>query len=188
LKKINSLNNVLNNKKEENVKIRIHGIQDGKHQIELKENVKNIPYFFPEFIDEVRVSGFLTKSKNRFNFVGTAKCDAKLICDISSEEFVEEISADIHINFVADTTLFYIQKNSSKENEEIVVHEDDEYFDISTEVKDVLAVSIPMKRISPKYRGKTFAEIYPQFSNKIENKNKEIADERWAALKNINLN
>jgi len=168
------------------MKIRIHGIQDGKHQIELKENVKNIPCFFPEYIDEVQVSGFLTKSKNRFNFVGTAKCNAKLICDISVEEFIEEISVDVHINFIADTTLFYFQKNSSKEIEEIVVHEDDEYFDLSDEVKDILAVSIPMKRISPQYKGKTFAEICPQFSN--ENKDKEVADERWQALKNINLN
>ena len=43
-----------------------------------------------------------------------------------------------------------------------------------------------MKRISPQYKGKTFAEICPQFSN--ENKDKEVADERWQALKNINLN
>jgi len=165
------------------MKIRIHGIQDGKHQIELKEEVRNIHYIFPEFIGEVQLSGFLTKSKNRFNFIGTAKCNAKLICDISLEEFVNEISADIHINFIADTTLLHFQKNSSKEIIEIAVHEDDEYFDISAEVKDALAVNIPMKRISPKYKGKTFAEIFPQ----ITNKNKEIIDERWEVLKNINL-
>jgi len=141
------------------MKIRIHGFQDGKHQIELKENVKNIPYFFPEFIDEVQVSGFLTKSKNRFNFVGNVKCNAKLICDISLEEFIKEIIGDIYINFIADTTLFHFQKNNSSETDEIVIHEDDEYFDISTEVRDILATNIPMKRIAPKYKGKTFADL-----------------------------
>jgi uncharacterized metal-binding protein YceD (DUF177 family) len=165
------------------MKIRIHGIQDGKHQIELKENVKNIPYLFPEFIDEVQVSGFLTKSKNRFNFTGIVKCNAKLICDISLEEFIEEILANIHINFIANTQLFYFQRNNTKEIEEIAILEDDEYFDISDEVKDILAVNIPMKLISPKHKGKTFAEIYPQFAKENEN----IIDERWQALKNLNI-
>ena len=183
------VNNMENGKNYgKNMKIRIHGIEDGKHQIELQEDVKNIPYFFPEFVGEVQVSGVLAKSKNRFSFVGTAKCNAKLICDISLEEFVEEISANININFTANTASFFIEKNSTAKTEEVFIHEDDEYFDISNEVKDVLAISIPMKRISPKYKGKTFAEIYPQHSNKVESEANEIIDERWQALKNINLN
>ena len=170
------------------MKIRIHGIEDGKHKIELKENVKNIPYFFTEFVDDTQITGVLTKSKNRFHFVGTAKCNAKLICDFSLEEFIEEISADIQINFIANTALFYLQKNNAKETKEIAVHEDDEFFDISTEVKDALAVSIPMKRVAPKYKGKTFADVFPQLANKNENQNNEIADSRWEKLKHINLN
>ena len=168
------------------MKIRIHGIQDGKHQIELTENVKNIPYFSSEFLGEVQLSGFLTKAKNRFNFSGTVKCKAQFFCDISLEEFIEEIVADIHLNFIADTQLFYFQKDSIKEIEEIAVHEDDEYFDISDEIKDILTVNIPMKKNAPKYKGKTFYDVFPQFANK--NKDENFVDERWNALKNINLN
>jgi len=45
---------------------------------------------------------------------------------------------------------------------------------------------LPMKRIAPHYRGKSFEDIYPQFSaERPKNaKNKEI-DERWSALKKL---
>ncbi len=74
---------------------------------------------------------------------------------------------------------------------ERAVHEDDEFFDISDDVREQLTVSIPMKRIAPQYRNKTFADLHPEFSAEITEtiSDDEVQiDERWSALKKIKLN
>ena len=57
------------------MKIRIHGITDGKHNIELKDDVINLPDIFPEFFGEVELNGTLIKIKNRFNFNGNTSIE-----------------------------------------------------------------------------------------------------------------
>jgi uncharacterized metal-binding protein YceD (DUF177 family) len=167
------------------MKIRIHGIKDGKHNIELSDNVSNFPNIFPEFVGDVKLEGVLTKMRNRFNFEGIVHCNSKLICNISLEEFEQEISTKLELNYIIDTNLFLMKKdNSDDSSSEIVVPDDEEFVDITEDVKDVLVVSLPMKRISPKYIGKSFAEIYPQYSS---TKKDDDIDARWAELKNISF-
>ena len=52
------------------------------------------------------------------------------------------------------------------------------------EVRQELAVNLPLKRTAPKYRDKDFADIFPQYA---ETESQEI-DPRWAALKAIKFN
>ena len=159
------------------MKLRIHGIKNGKHNIELKEDVKNIPYIFPEFFGEIKIKGILTKLNSRFSFIGNATCNAKLVCDISLEEYIEKITAEISVQFVANTDLFFLQKQKNANyNEELAVHEDDEFFDLTEEISDTLNVSLPMKRLSPNCREKEFGEFFPEYSS---NKLKEnLSDDR----------
>jgi uncharacterized metal-binding protein YceD (DUF177 family) len=169
------------------MKIRIHGISEGKSEIQLTENVKDIPDIFPEFFGEVLLEGTLTRYRNRFTFKGKASCNAKMICDYCLEEFVEKIEAEVSINIVADTNLFFMQKKkNTKSDDEIVLHEDDVYYDINNDVKDFLMLNLPMQRLSPDCKGKKFIDIYPEFSSQKENStNEKPIDERWAGLKNI---
>ncbi len=180
------------------LKIRIHGVSDGKHKISLSSYAENIPDMFPEFFGEILVEGELTKSARRYKFSGTANCKANLICDISATDYTEEITTKIVLALVVDSTLYFEQKKNIIDYDlEIGLHEDDIFFDISEIVKDELAVSLPMRRISPKYKNRSFSDLYPEYTstattitnnnNHNHNNNKSNTDERWNVLKNIKI-
>jgi hypothetical protein len=61
---------------------------------------------------------------------------------------------------------------------------------ITDEIRQELGVMMPLKRISPKYRGKELSDIFPSFADDddktISTTNQEQPlDPRWAALQSI---
>lgn len=173
------------------IKIRIHGIEDGLHNISESVPVSEIKDMSPEFFGDIKIEGKLRKIGKRFAITGFAQGTAKLICDLSLEDYEETISTEINVSFIADTVLFNLGKGKTADpSDERVVHEDDEYFDLSEDVKEQLAVELPMKRVSPKYRDKSFEELHPEYAVKsdIDEPKDEEIDSRWSALKNIKLN
>lgn len=170
------------------LRFRIHGIKDGKHEIKLEEDVKTIKDIPEEYTGKVQVDGILTKIGKRFTYVGTVKCNARLICDISLDEYTEEIETDFEFSFLANNDIYFLNKAKGAleaESGEIILHEDDQEVDISEPIRQELFLSLPMKRISPAYRNKSIEEVYPEFMDTSE-KNQNI-DERWEGLKDINL-
>jgi uncharacterized metal-binding protein YceD (DUF177 family) len=174
------------------INIYIHGLKNGLYDIDLTVPVKEVKDMYPEFFGDIEVKGKLRIINRRYSFSGTAECQAKLICDISLTEFVENITTDINASFLADTNMFLQSNNEeSDDNREHVIHEDDKYIDISLEVREELAVHLPMKKIAPEYRDKKFEEIFPEYSAEGKKKKKAKSDEiddRWAALKNLKIN
>jgi uncharacterized metal-binding protein YceD (DUF177 family) len=66
------------------------------------------------------------------------------------------------------------------------IREDDTTIDLSDEVRQELAISLPMRRIAPQYRTKEFIEIFPAFAeHQPETTNEGGIDPRWAALQSI---
>lgn len=174
------------------LKILVKGIKDGEYDVDISSPVEEIEGFFPEFFGEVRFRGKLRILGKRYTVEGVAECDANLVCDLSLEEYTETISVQITSSFYANNELYFSLKGISeelRETPEHIIHEDDKYIDISEDVRQELAIHLPMKRIAPKYRGKSFEDIYPQFSADIKpkGKTKEI-DERWSALKKLKNN
>lgn len=176
------------------IKVRIHGIKDGLHDIAEDAPVSSIKDMSPEFIGDIHFEGKLRKLGKRFAITGFAECKAKLICDLSLEEYEDVISTEISVSFIADTVLFNLngKEQEADPKAERVVHEDDEYFDLSSDVKEQLIVELPMKRVSPAFRDKSFEELHPELageSKPIENESiDEPVDSRWSALKNLKLN
>jgi uncharacterized protein len=176
------------------LKVLVHGIKDGEHEIELTAPVKSLPGIFEEFIGDVRVSGSLKKLGKRFTVICTVECTALLECDRSLQDYKEVITADLQLSYLANTELYILNKDMEVyDNKEILIHEDDVNIDLSDVVVEVLAVSIPMKRISPEYQDKELEEIYPDIM-KIEEDEEESKDsdtkidDRWSNLKNIKFN
>lgn len=169
------------------INIFIHGLKDGEHPFDLIVPVEEVDDMFPEFIGNIEINGKIRVLGNRFTLFCTAKCNTRLICDISLKEFEHPVEVEFSISYHANTDLYWLNKDSEKNSEsEIVIHEDLKEIDISTEIREQLALSLPMKRISPEYEGKSFEEIHPElFQIKEQEDN---ADERWSALKNIKLN
>jgi len=171
------------------LKILVKGIKDGEYDIDISSPVSEIEGFFPEFFGDVRFRGKLRILGKRYTVEGIAECKAHLVCDLSLEEYTETISVQISSSFYANNELYFSLKGISeelRETPEHIIHEDDKYIDISEDVRQELAIHLPMKRIAPHYRGKSFEDIYPQFSADTPKnaKNKEI-DERWSALKKL---
>jgi len=173
------------------IKIDIQGIKDGKYDIEISEPVKEVADISELFFGDISVSGKMMKYHNRFAIDCVVSCTAKLICDISVKEFDETIEFAFRNSYIADSEIFFDQKERDlRDNEERAIHEDDKFIDITDEVREELEVHIPMKRIAPELRDKDFEDIHPEYSNKKDStkkKNKEI-DDRWGPLKNLKLN
>lgn len=170
------------------ISIFIQGMKDGQREIDLEIPVSNVPEFDDMFFGNIHIEGILRKLGNRFSLVIDISCKAKLICDRSLEEYEDEINGNLKLSFISDTTLLKLGGNSDN-SEEVIIRTDDKSIDITNEVKEILIVNIPMKRIAPQYRRKNFEELYPEYSSKsAETETFDGIDERWEVLKNLKLN
>jgi uncharacterized metal-binding protein YceD (DUF177 family) len=168
------------------LKVFIQGLKDGEYEIDLECPVDQIPDMFEEFVDIVRLKGKLRILGRRYNISAKAECSAQLVCDVSLNEYVETISADINLAFIADELLWHAGKDQARgEVAERAIHPDDKHIDVTEDVREELAVNLPMKRVSPEYRDKDLKEVYPEYSPE---KVKAPDDDRWAALKNLKFN
>ncbi len=164
------------------IKIFIQGLKDGNYDIELKVPVEEVPEINEEYFGNIKIKGKLIKLGKRFTFNGDTECSAKLICDRSLEEYIEEIYAKIELSFIKKDF-----NNELKEEDDVIYYNDDDKFlDITKAIREIFAISLPMKRISPKYRNKSIEEIYPEYAKKL--KESKIIDDRWEVLKSLKIN
>jgi uncharacterized metal-binding protein YceD (DUF177 family) len=162
--------------------IRIQGLRDGLYDVWLTAPAESIADMAPEFFGEVTLRGTLEKVGRRYTFVGTARCQARLICDRTLEEYTEWIEATVEVAYLADTDLFLLRQGEQRDRtyELQVIREDDTHIDLTEEVRQELAVHLPMKRVAPAYRNVTFEELYPQYAAPSQGD-----DERWAPLRKL---
>ncbi|MFN8360535.1 MAG: DUF177 domain-containing protein [Candidatus Kapaibacterium sp.] len=161
------------------LKLPIQGLQDGQASVQLTANVQEIEGIFPEFSGEIELTGTIRRVGKRYSFKGEATCMATMICDRSLTEFTEKIVAPVTADYLADTQVFLMQEGDT-EGEVIIIRDDELFIDLSDEVRQELALHLPMKRIAPEYRDKEWDDISPEISTEI--------DDRWKALKGITLN
>lgn len=164
--------------------ISIQGLKDGNTDISLSAQASEIPYIFPEFIGEISLSGVLTKFGKRYSFKGSATCNALLVCDRTLVEYTEVISAPITVSYLADTQVFLLQEDTSENV--YVIREDESFIDLTDDVREELALHLPMKRISPQFRDKEREDSSTETN--IDINKEQTVDERWSTLKNIHLN
>jgi len=182
------------------IKVLVYGISEGKHQFDIVAPSSEIENLFPEYSGDVSVSGSFTYNSDRYRFKLIARATAKLTCDISLELYEEEFQAEIKF-ILKDMGSYFVDIDDDIIGKLNVVKRE---IDISRYVAEALSLEIPMKKVSPKYRGKDLKEIYPKYAddNEIEDKMTENEqnstnekesksdkiDPRWSSLKNIKLN
>lgn len=166
--------------------IGIKELRDGKNTIELQGTSEQLLESFPEFFGELHLKGEIHKIDKRLKFEGEVCCEAKLLCDISGNEYTETIKAKISLMFIINNDLYFMQRDSGQiidMDTEIALHEDDKSYDIEPIIRDELSLALPLKRVSPQYRGKDFAECFPEYS--VQN---NMKDDRWEKLNEIKFN
>lgn len=161
----------------------IRGLENGTHPVALSTPAEDIPYMFPEFYGDVVVKGELQKLGNKYFITGSAECAARLICDISGEEYSENVRVELRLHYIANTDMYLLRRDDSDGEQPYYIHEDDKDIDITDDVRQELAVHLPMKRVAPACRDKDFTEVHPSVADTSDSE--EVEDERWAKLKNI---
>jgi len=185
--------------------IAIQGMSDGARDVELEFPVDKIDNILPEFFGNITLKGTLRRLNDRFAFAGKASCMARFVCDRSLKEFDMLIEAEISISFLRENDsdkidMNKIGKHSDEAEFEVnIIKHDDKQIDLTEEVIQGLAVSIPMKKISPEYEDVDFNEILlGQTGRKVEENNDEgitniveentNIDDRWSELRKIKTN
>jgi len=176
------------------IKVLVHGIKEGKNNIDITTAVDKIENLYSEFFGDVHIFGSLSYNADRFHFILNAKAKARLICDISLDEYEEEFIANTSfiLKDIGDRLIDI--DNESEGNFRISNKE----IDISKYIAEALALEIPMKKIAPKYRGIDINQIYPEHTviGSQDNQNEKIIDKksdkkdidpRWSTLKDLKL-
>ncbi|HPD33311.1 MAG TPA: DUF177 domain-containing protein [Bacteroidota bacterium] len=170
------------------LQVRIHGIKDGKYPIDLHENAEDIVDLPVEFFGDIELSAVMTKLGRRYTIIGTVSCYTHLVCDLSLREYDDLITGEVELSYIANSELYFLRKatqNFETESEDIIINEDDQMIDLTEDIRQILILNLPMKRIHPDLRGKSFTDLYPELTNQLQRS--EEVDEKWKKLKNLNL-
>lgn len=163
-------------------------MKNGTHQIDISDEVKDLNWDSKEFVGEVKVVGKLSKVDNRMTLKAKAICNSLLICDWSLEEFEHLVETDFEMEIIESSVLTNETETEIDENKTVIQKEEKE-IDISQRVYEELALALPMKRVSPKFDGMKFEEVFATYSADANKEVKENnVDQVWSVLKNINLN
>ncbi|MFA7325364.1 MAG: YceD family protein [Candidatus Kapaibacterium sp.] len=134
------------------------GLSNGKHYVEISGIADGD--FKSEIIDsEVFIEGSLRVYNDRIILNGKAWTSAKLVCDLSLEEYRERIEAEVNINIIKGMKEEY---RTEKDENIIYVGEEEKNANITEIVVQELLVKVPMKKVAPQYKDKDIEEIYPE--------------------------
>lgn len=169
------------------ITINIVGLRDGNHPFSIETDVSQIPGLASEFIGTIHTEGVLRKASSRYTLDADVSGTARLVCDRSLEEYEEPITAVIDLDFVVDHDLAATQRGriSELDDEEVRgIREEDKVIDLTEDVRQVLTVAIPFRRVAPAYRDKELEEIHPAIKERDADgtDHTQVVDERWAAL------
>jgi uncharacterized metal-binding protein YceD (DUF177 family) len=126
----------------------------------------------------------IKKQGKRLTLNAQASCMSTLTCDLSGEDFEQKIEAPIMKYFRIDSQLFNLQ--TEEDGDEILLRDDEEFIDITEEVRQELVIHLPMKRVSPAYADVSFETLHPGLLSKEEEKN-DGDNSPFAALKHLNI-
>ncbi len=164
------------------ISLSLIAIKEGDHPFEMSVDAAEVTGLGNEFQGPILVEGVLQRLGRRVHIEATIKADAHLICDRSLEDYVEPISANISLEYRIDNELAAQQIGTMVESDDIHgLRDDHNHIDITDEVRQELILSLPMKRVAPKYRDLDLRELHPELGEV----DVEPSDDRWAALKNI---
>lgn len=166
------------------IAVLITGINNGEYPFEVVVSVGDIPMMPEEFLGKVEVSGVMYRSGNTIVLKWIAEASAEFVCDRSLEVYTEMLKVSFMREYIQNNQLASgFNPETVTDGDIIPVREDVRQIDFTDDVRQELAVHMPMKRISPRYRDIPFEAIHPdKVGGFVPN---ESSDERWAPLRNL---
>ncbi len=162
------------------VSVSLVGLQNGQREFEVVVPASSIEGLVSEYQTDVQVRGTVYRNGRKLHVSYTVNADALLVCDRSLEEFVEPISVDGELDYAFDGELHARQQGVELDPEEVRgLRDDAQEIDLTDDVRQDLAIAIPMKRVSPAYRDVEISSLLP------EEPQSSTPDDRWAALQKL---
>ncbi|AZA62229.1 YceD family protein [Chryseobacterium indoltheticum] len=165
-----------------NYDVSFSGLKTGKHEFKFEIDKEFFQLFDTdqEFTDpKIAVDVLLDKHTTFLEFEIKVKGTVELVCDITNEDFTYPIENQIGILGK------FGEEYDDSEEDVITIPANDHAFNISQLIYENVALSIPMKKVSPHVSDEDL-EILEKFSPKeIEEEQEEKSDPRWDALKNL---
>lgn len=156
----------------------IQGYKDGEYTVNETCNAQDIAEIAEEFVGTVRVQGTLRKLMQRFILEAEIEATARLVCDVSLEEFEEEMRVPLRATYLLGAS----DAAADEHNNVFVLTDDSKEISLDTIVREELILGLPLKRIAPYWREH---EWQPPTNITVTDENAHSADERWAVLKNM---
>ena len=170
-----------------NYDIAFVGLKAGKHDFNYEINQEFFDLFETEqefFNPEISVDVHLDKHTTFLEFFINVSGTVQLICDISTDEFSENIMNDLKI-------LVKFGEEYDDSNEDIItIPQKDSDFNIANLIYETVVLSIPMKKVAPSVRDNDeYEKLLEKYSPKpIEEEEEQSTDPRWEALKKLRNN
>ena len=170
-----------------NYDIAFSGLKTGKHDFKFEINQEFFDLFETEqefFNPEISVDVHLDKHTTFLEFFINVSGTVQLICDISTDEFSENIMNDLKI-------LVKFGEEYDDSNEDIItIPQKDSDFNIANLIYETVVLSIPMKKVAPSVRDNDeYENLLEKYSPKpIEEEEEQSTDPRWEALKKLRNN
>jgi len=165
--------------------IKISGLKNGNHNFHFKLNSSFLSDFSTLFFDQPRLDVYvvLNMSETMIKTDLKVKGQVELVCDRSDETFDYQIDNEI-------THFFKIGEEDKELSDELeVISKERVALDLDQLIYDTVALSIPAKRLHPKFGIEDFDSDSDGFlvytSQKEEKIESETSDPRWSKLKEL---
>lgn len=163
-----------------NYDVSFSGLKTGKHEFRFETDKEFFQLFDTEqeFTNpRIAVDVLLDKHSTFLEFEIKVSGTVELVCDITNENFEYPIENQIKV-----LVKFGEEYDDSKEDV-ITIPTGDHAFNVAQLIYENVALSIPMKKVSPNVSDEDLA-ILDKFSPK-EDEEEQNSDPRWDALKNL---
>lgn len=169
-----------------NYDIAFVGLKPGKHDFNYEINQEFFDLFETEqefFNPNINVNVLLDKHTTFLEFIFEVSGTVQLICDISNDEFSENIENDLKV-------LVKFGEEYDDSNEDVItINRKDSDFNITNLIYETVVLSIPMKKVAPSVKdNEEYQNLLDKYSPKIIEEEEEQVDPRWEALKRLKDN
>lgn len=165
-----------------NYDVSFSGLKTGKHQFKFEIDKTFFQLFDTEqeFTNpKIAVDVFLEKHTTFLEFEIETYGTVELVCDITNADFEYPIENGIKV------LVKFGEEYDDSEEDVITIPTSDHAFNVAQLIYENVALSIPMKKVSPNVSDEDL-EILEKFSPKeVEEEKEPESDPRWEALKKL---
>jgi uncharacterized protein len=129
---------------EPRIRIKVRGVADGEHRVDFLTDAAALDY--EPFQDTVRVFGSLTKSGEQIHVQVGASALGHFDCTRCADPFERNIEVLLNLEFVSPR----LERDPGDPNVHVYDPAESAYIDITDDVRDALALAIPMKHLCRK--------------------------------------